>query len=99
MFENKRTFVRDFILVMIAFICLLVVPAIGDTYQHNYTQVCEVYEVDGDVVTFIDPCGYLWDYVTTEEFNKHDTVKIYFHDAFTDSNREDDVIRKIKRVD
>lgn len=97
--ENVKRFAIDFFIFMVMFVCLLVFPAIGDTIQHNYTQVCTVYEVNDDVVTFIDPCGYLWDYVTTESFNEHDTVKLYFHDNFTDFNREDDIIRKIKRVD
>ena len=96
--EDVKKFVIDFFVVMVAFICLLVFPVIGDTIQHNYTQVCEVYEVDDGITTFIDPCGYLWDYETTE-FNKGDTVKLYFHDNFTDTNREDDIIKKVKRVD
>ena len=96
--ENLKRFVVDFFMFMLVFIMLLVVPAIGDTIQHNYSQQCDVYEVHDTYTTFIDPVGYLWDYETTE-YKKGDSVKIYFHDNFTDSKREDDVIRKIKKVD
>lgn len=96
--ENLKRFVIDFFMFMVALICLLVIPAIGDTIQHNYSQICEVYEVDETTTTFIDPVGYLWDYETTE-FTKGDTVKVYFHDNFTDFNRKDDEITKVKRVD
>lgn len=85
--------------IIIGIVVFFIIPAIADTYQHNYTQICTVYEVENDVITFIDPCGYLWDYVTTEDFNKHDTAKLYFHDNFTDFDRKDDIIKKIKRVD
>lgn len=95
---NLKKVIIDFFIGCVVLMCLLIIPAIGETIQHNYTQTCEVYEVKDDIVTFIDPCGYLWDYVTTESFNKHDTVKLYFHDNFTDFDREDDIIKKVKRV-
>lgn len=96
--ENVKRFVVEFLTAICALVLFLGVPVIGDTIQHNYTQQCDVYEIHDTYTTFIDPVGYLWDYGTTE-YKKGDSVKIYFHDNFTDTNREDDIIRKIKRVD
>ena len=97
-FENAKRFIVEFIGAWGVLFLLLGTPIIGDIIQHNYTQQCDVYEVHDTYTTFIDPVGYLWDYETTE-YKKGDSVKIYFHDNFTDTNREDDIIRKIKRVD
>ena len=84
--------------LLFALVVIIIFPAIGGTIQHNYNQICTVYEVNENSTTFIDPCGYLWE-VNDTDYELHETVKIYFHDNFTDFNREDDVIRKIKRVD
>ena len=96
--ENPKNFIREFSVAVVALILFLGVPIIGDTIQHNYTQQCDVYKVHDTYTTFIDPVGYLWDYETTE-YTKGDSVKIHFHDNFTDTNREDDIIISIKRVD
>ena len=77
---------------------LFIFPAIGDTIQHNYKQQCGVYEVHDTYTTFIDPCGYLWDVFDTD-YVKGEQVVIYFHDNFTDFDRTDDIIKKVKRVD
>ena len=90
----KKTIIYSIIVIVVLF----VVPALADTYQHNYTQICEVYEVTDTTTTFIDPVGYLWD-VNDTNYEKGETVKVYFFDNFTDFNREDDEITKVKRVD
>lgn len=77
---------------------LFIFPAIGDTIQHNYKQQYGVYEVNDTYTTFIDPCGYLWDVFDTD-YVKGEQVVIYFHDNFTDFDRTDDIIKKVKRVD
>lgn len=90
----KRTI---FYTIVVLFV-FVIVPALADTYQHNYSQICEVYEVKDTGTVFIDPVGYLWS-VEDTDYVKGETVKVYFHDNFTDFNREDDTITKIKRVD
>lgn len=87
--------VLSFILILAL---IIGVPAIADTYQHNYTQICEVYKVTDEVTIFVDPAGYLWDIYDTD-YHVGDFVKIYFHDNFTDFDREDDIIKKVERVD
>ena len=93
-FTMKKTVVATIILA----ICFIVIPALADTYQHNYTQICDVYEVTDTTTTFIDGAGYLWDVYDTD-YIKGETVKVYFHDSFTDFDRTDDIIKKVKRVD
>lgn len=93
----KNTIKKIFLGVAVMSV-LFIFPAIGDTIQHNYKQPCVVYEVTDTYTTFIDPVGYLWDVFDTD-YKKGDEVIIYFHDNFTDYNREDDVIKKIKRVE
>lgn len=82
------------IVVLFAFI---IVPALADTYQHNYSQICEVYEVNDTTTTFVDPVGYLWD-INDTNYVKGETVKVYFFDNFTDFDRKDDEIKKVKKV-
>ena len=89
---------KTIIYSIIAIVILFIVPALADTYQHHYSQICEVYEVTDTHTTFVDPVGYLWD-VTDTDYEKGETVKVYFFDNFTDFNREDDEITKVKRVD
>ena len=96
--ENLKKFVVDFFMFMLVFIMLLVVPAIGDTIQHNYKQPCVVYEVTDTYTTFIDPVGYLWDVFDTD-YKKGDEVIVYFHDNFTDFDREDDIIKKVNLIE
>ena len=86
------------VVAIIGIIVFFVLPAIADTYQHNYTQICDVYSVEGDTTLFIDPCGYLWE-VNDNNYVEGETVKISFHDNFTESTRKDDIIKKVKRVD
>ncbi len=86
------------VVAIIGIIVFLVLPAIADTYQHNYTQICDVYSVEGNTTLFIDPCGYLWE-VNDNNYVEGETVKISFHDNFTESTRKDDIIKKVKRVD
>lgn len=96
--ENVKRFVVELFMVFVLLMVLLLLPAIGETYQHNYTQICDVYSVEGNTTLFIDPCGYLWE-VNDNNYVEGETVKISFHDNFTESTREDDIIKKVKRVD
>ena len=96
-FEDAKKFYRELLLFIIALVLIIGFPVLGDSLQHNYTQVCEVYEVSDTYTTLIDPCGYLWDIYDTN-YAVGDTVKVSFHDNFTDFNREDDVVLKVKRV-
>ena len=91
--------VRKVAVFMILALTLVVLPAIGETMQHKYTQQCDVYEVDEDtnLTTFIDPCGYLFA-VEDTNYIVGDSYKITFFDNFTERDRTDDVIVKIKRV-
>lgn len=84
--------------IIVGIIVFFVLPAIADTYQHNYSQICEVYSVEGNTTVFIDPVGYLWE-VNDTDYVKGETVKLYFHDNFTEYTREDDIIKNVKRVD
>ena len=93
-----RKLIKKIFLGVGLFSVLVIIPAIADTYQHNYKQLCVVYEVTDTHTTFIDPVGYLWDVFDTN-YKKGDEVIVYFHDNFTDFDREDDVIKKVKRVD
>lgn len=90
----KKTIFYTIIMLFV----FVIVPVFADTYQHNYSQICKVYEVNDTETVFIDPVGYLWS-VEDTDYTKGETVKVYFHDNFTDFNREDDVIKKVKRVD
>lgn len=96
-FEDGKKFCRELFMCMCAMILLIGFPVLGDSIQHNYKQVCQVYEVHDTYTTLIDPCGYLWDIYDTD-YTIGETVKVSFHDSFTDFNREDDVVLKVKRV-
>ena len=95
---NHMKKLNTLVVAIIGIIVFFVLPAIADTYQHNYTQICDVYSVEGDTTLFIDPCGYLWE-VNDNNYVEGETVKVYFHDNFTETTREDDIIKKVKRVD
>lgn len=96
--KNHMKKLNTLVVAIIGIIVFLVLPAIADTYQHNYTQICNVYSVEGNTTLFIDPCGYLWE-VNDNNYVEGETVKISFHDNFTESTRKDDIIKKVKRVD
>ena len=52
--DKKKTILYT----IIAFLVLFVAPAIGETYQHQYKQLCTIYEVyDDGIVDLIDPTG------------------------------------------
>lgn len=93
--KSERT--KAIVLGIIVTLMIVVLPPLADTYQHNYSQVCEVYEVTDEYTTFIDPCGYLWD-VTDTDYVEGEIVKVSFFDNFTDFDRTDDEITKVKRV-
>ena len=95
--KNHMKKLNTLVAIIIGLIVFFVIPAIADTYQHNYKQPCIVYEVTDTHTTFIDPVGYLWDVFDTD-YKKGDEVIVYFHDNFTDFDREDDIIKKVKRV-
>lgn len=95
------------IILMIVFI---IVPAIMESYQHQYKQLCTIYSINEDgTVDFIDPTGELFyidtveDEVFTEwldaDYKIGDAYNIVFFDNFTNYTRNDDGIVKIKRVD
>lgn len=94
---SVKRFLVQFIGSLVIAIGIILFFSLGDTIQHNYKQQCDVYEVHDGYTTFIDPVGYLWDYETTE-YKEGESVMIYFFDNFTDFDREDDEITKIKRV-
>ena len=94
---NHMKKLNTLVALIVGIIVFLVLPAIADTYQHNYTQICDVYSVEGNTTIFIDPCGYLWE-VNDNNYVEGETVKVYFHDNFTETTREDDIIKKVKRV-
>ena len=92
------------------FIVLFVAPAIGETYQHQYKQLCIIYEIHDDgIVDFIDPTGEVFCIDTIEydvctkwlgdDYKVGDAYMVKFFDNFTDYNRTDDMILKVKRVD
>ena len=93
-----KNFMKNFFMSAVVIMVLLLFPAIGETIQHNYSQICEVYMVTDSDTIFIDPVGDLWS-VTDTNYKKGETVEIQFHDNFTDYTREDDIIKKVKRVD
>lgn len=96
--KNHMKKLNTLLVAIVGIIVFFVLPAIADTYQHNYTQICNVYSVEGNTTLFIDPCGYLWE-VNDNNYVEGEAVKVYFHDNFTETTREDDIIKKVKRVD
>lgn len=68
------------------------------TYEHNYTREATVYAIVDDVVTFEDNTGHLWNWVMEEGeyFTEGETVKLKMFDNYTMSDREDDIIKKVK---
>ena len=96
--KNHMKKLNTLLVAIVGVIVFFVLPAVADTYQHNYTQICDVYLVDDTTTVFIDPVGYLWE-INDTDYVKGETVKLYFHDNFTEYTREDDIIKKVKRVD
>jgi hypothetical protein len=96
--KNHMKKLNTLLVIIVGIIVFFVFPAFADTYQHNYTQICNVYSVEGNTTLFIDPCGYLWE-VNDNNYVEGETVKVYFHDNFTETTRKDDIIKKVKRVD
>lgn len=98
------------IYAIIAFLVLIVAPAIGETYQHQYKQLCTIYSINEDgTVDFIDPTGELF-YIDTveddiftkwldDDYKVGDAYMVKFFDNLTDYDRTDDMILKMKRVE
>lgn len=104
--EKKKAIVYT----IIAFLILFVAPAIGETYQHQYKQLCIIHEIyDDGIVDFIDPTGEIFCIDTIEygvytkwlgtDYKVGDAYMVKFFDNFTDYDRTDDMIVKVKRVD
>ena len=104
--EKKKMIIYSIILIIV----FIIVPAIMESYQHQYKQLCAIYSINEDgTVDFIDPTGELFyidtveDNVFTEwlddDYKVGDTYMVKFFDNFTDYDRTDDGIVTIKRVD
>ena len=104
--DKKKTIIYT----IIAFLVLFVAPAIGETYQHQYKQLCTIYEVyDDGIVDLIDPTGEVFciDTIKYDEYTEWlgddykvgDAYMVKFFDNLTDYDRTDDMIVNIKRVD
>ena len=94
---------------IILFVVLIVAPAFAESYQHQYKQLCTIYSIHEDgIVDFIDPTGELFCIDTVEyevctkwlgeDYKVGDAYNVIFFDNFTDYDRCDDEIVKIKRV-
>ena len=86
------------LIIGIAFTCMLVgMNGLANYIQHNYTMGAVVLEVNDFETVFVDDMGEMYA-VTETDYTVGEEVKLYFHDNFTDSDRKDDYIRKVKRV-
>lgn len=95
--ENVKKFIVEFVGFTSVVFILLLFPALGDTIQHTYTQYGTVYEVKENETLIVDATDNIWSVYDTD-YTEGESVKIKFHDNFTDFNREDDEILKVKRV-
>jgi hypothetical protein len=87
-------------LIQGALIMCLLIAAVGfvGTIENTYTKEAKVYEVRGNVVTFEDNHGYLWDWEMSEHecYTRGEVVTLVMHTGYTDGTIEDDEIEKIK---
>ena len=93
-----KTNVKQIIFIFVATFFLIGMPIIADTYQSYYTQYGEVYLCDINETLIVDATGNIWSVYDTS-LEEGDTVKIKFFTNHTDYTREDDIIKKIKKVE
>lgn len=96
---NLKSIIREVVVFTIVFFAIVWFLSIGDTIDHNYTMWCNVYEVNGDEVLFIDDTGNIWAIENDRgiEYTEGERVKIYFFDNYT-TDRKDDEITKVKKI-
>lgn len=92
--KNIVEYVKGF-LVLAFLLCALGIVGYVETH---YSQECTIYEVKGDVVTFEDRNGNLWDYMDLDSNFKNEKQKyiLIFDNNTTDHILTDDTIVKVK---
>ena len=86
------------LIIGIAFTCMLVgMNGLANYIQHDYRMNAVVLEVNDFETVFVDDMGEMFA-VTETDYEVGEEVKLYFHDNFTDSDRKDDYIKKVKRL-
>lgn len=67
-------------------------------FETHYSREAKVVNVDGDIITVEDTCGYLWEF-EGDGFSVDDEVKLLMDSKHTDSNIYDDEIIDVKIVE
>lgn len=68
--------------------------------EHNYSINGSVYQMEDGIVTFEDISGNLWE-IKTEgcKFYLNEKVVLYFNDNCSNSDRTDDKITRVKKIE
>lgn len=68
--------------------------------EHNYTRKdCEVTAVTASGVLIKDKCGFIWYYDEPTDLKVGDKVDLKMHDNCSNSNIDDDEIKKVVRAE
>ena len=78
-------------------VVMIVVFGLVVAIDNNYTRECRVDSVENGVVTFVDTCGYKWEWELEEgeTFQVNEEVKLLMNKNVTDNNITDDYIQRV----
>ena len=83
---------------LVGLLVLVVLFCGASYYEHNYTRKdCKIVNVENGVATFVDKCGYSWQWEIEENeyFEVGDFVDLRMNDNNSNNNVFDDKITKI----
>lgn len=94
----KTTTIRTITKRAMMLITLVLFLTLLSNINTHYTRDAWVDNVEGNVVTFVDSCGYTWEATDVDNIVEGQTVVLKMHNHHTDNVVSDDVIVSIKPV-
>lgn len=95
--SRKMKSILDFAKVVAMLVIILLSVGVVGAYETHYKKECKIYEVNGDLVTYEDNSGNLWDYeISDSNFKNQNQKYILVFDTNYTNSIYDDMIVKIK---
>lgn len=97
--EKRKSFLKGLAFGII--ITLLILVLLKVVISSNYSREAYLDNEEGNVLTFIDAYGHLWQWEKegNEDFHTFEKVKLTFFNNHTDDIIEDDILIKIEKIE
>ena len=86
-----KRYIKDILFGLIFWGVVIILMGFCGYIETHYTRQATVIEVNGDVITVEDNCGYLWDF-GGDGFTVRDNVSMKMYNNTTDNIIKDDEI-------